>query len=155
MALQSLSKVLRALVEERVEFIVFGAVALMAHGLVRATQDLDVFVRPEEKNIARLRAALKRTYPDDPAIDEITHKDLAGDYPAVRYNAPDGFGFDILSRLGDAWTYDDVEYEEKEFEGLPIPVATPAMLYRMKKDTLRWKDKFDAQALRERFGLED
>ena len=36
-----------------------------------------------------------------------------------------------------------------------IRVATPAMLYRMKKDTLRWKDKIDAAALRERFGLEE
>lgn len=150
-----MSKVLHALVEERVEFIVFGAIAPMAHGLVRATQDLDIFVRPEEKNITRLRAALKRVYPDDGAIDEITHQDLAGDYPAVRYNAPDGFGLDILSRLGNAWTYGDVEYQEKEFEGIRIPVATPAMLYRMKKDTVRRKDKFDAEALRERFGLED
>lgn len=52
-------------------------------------------------------------------------------------------------------TYNDVEHELKEFEGLQIRVATPATLYRMKKDTVRWKDKFDAQALRERFGLED
>lgn len=155
MTLQSLRNVLLVLVDERVEFIVFGAIALMAHGLVRATQDLDIFVRPGEENILRLRAALKRVYPDDSSIDEITHTDLAGEYPAVRYNAPDGFGIDILSRLGDAWAYDDIEWERKEFEGLSIPVATPLMLYRMKKDTLRWKDKFDAEALRERFGLED
>ncbi len=155
MTIQGLSKVLQALVDEHVEFIVFGAVALMAHGLVRATQDLDIFVRPEENNIRRLRAALKRVYPDDEAIDEIAYSDLAGDYPAVRYNAPDGFGCDIVSRLGNAWAYDGVEFEEKEFEGLRMRVATPSMLYRMKKDTLRWKDKFDAEALRERFGLED
>jgi hypothetical protein len=43
----------------------------------------------------------------------------------------------------------------KTFEGLEIRVATPAMLYRMKKDTVRWKDRIDAAALRERFGLED
>jgi hypothetical protein len=155
MTLETLPKVLGALIEERVEFIVFGAIALMAHGLVRATQDLDIFVRPDAENVARLRLALKRVYPDDAAIDEITSADLAGEYPAVRYNAPDGFGVDMVSRLGSAFTYDDVEHEQKEFGSLRIPVATPAMLYRMKKDTLRWKDKVDAGALRERFGLED
>jgi hypothetical protein len=155
MTLQSLSNVLAAFVEERVEFIVFGAVALMAHGLVRATQDLDVFVLADASNISRLRAALQRVYPDDPSITEITFADLAGEYPAVRYNAPDGFSIDILSRLGNVWTYNDVESELKEFEGLQIRVATPAMLYRMKKDTVRFKDKIDAEALRQRFGLED
>ena len=102
---QSLPAVLAALVEAQVEFIVFGAIALMAHGLVRATQDLDIFVRPDAQNVDRLRTALKRVYPEDASIDEISHVDLAGEYPAIRYNAPDGFGLDILSRLGNAWTY--------------------------------------------------
>lgn len=152
---QALPAVLAALVEEHVEFVVFGAVALMAHGLVRATQDLDIFVRADAENVARLRQALRRVYPEDSAIDEITHGDLAGDYPAVRYNAPDGFGIDVLSRLGTAWTYEAIESEVKEFQGLRIRVATPGMLYRMKKDTVRWKDRIDAAALRERFGLEE
>lgn len=84
MPIRGLRETLAALVAERVEFIVFGAVALMAHGLVRATEDLDIFVRADAENIARLRAALMRVYPDDPAIDEIVHADLAGDYPAIR-----------------------------------------------------------------------
>jgi hypothetical protein len=155
MKLEQLPQVLRALVEQRVEFVVFGAVAMMAHGLTRATEDLDLFVRPDQDNIARLRAALKQVYPDDSAIDEITFQDLAGEYPAIRYNAPDGFALDILTRLGEAYRYDTLESQEKEFQGLRIRVLTPGVLYLMKKDTLRWKDRFDAQALKERFGLED
>jgi hypothetical protein len=34
-------------------------------------------------------------------------------------------------------------------------VATPAALYRMKKDTVRPLDRQDAAALAERFGLKD
>jgi len=130
-----------ALIDKQVDFVVFGAIALMAHGLVRAAQDLDVFVRPEPKNIQRLRAALRQVYPDDAAIDEIRHEDLCGAYPAVRYNAPDGFSIDILER--------------KDFAGVPVPVATPLVLYRMKRDTMRWKDKYDREALRERFDLKE
>ena len=38
-------------------------------------------------------------------------------------------------------------------EGVPVRVATPATLYRMKKDTLRPIDRADAAALREKFRL--
>jgi len=41
-----------------VEFLIVGAHALAAHGLVRATKDLDVWVRPETDNAERTLAAL-------------------------------------------------------------------------------------------------
>lgn len=40
------------------EFLVVGAHALAAHGHVRATKDLDVWVRPTETNARRVLAAL-------------------------------------------------------------------------------------------------
>jgi hypothetical protein len=39
-----------------VEFIVVGAHALAAHGRIRATKDLDVWVRPSSDNAARALA---------------------------------------------------------------------------------------------------
>ena len=156
MSLERLPDILQALADEHVDYILIGAVAMMTHGLVRGTEDLDFFVRPDEQNIARLRAALRRVFPEDAAIAEISEKDLAGDYPAVRYNTPDGsFGIDILARLGEAFSYDDLECQPAVFDGIPVRVATPRMLYRMKKDTLRWKDRIDAQKIKERFTLED
>jgi hypothetical protein len=150
MSLDKLPEILRALTDERVDYVLIGAVAMMAHGLVRNTEDLDLFVRPERENIGQLRAALRRVYPDDPTIDEISEEDLAGDYPAVRYNTPDSsFGIDILARLGEAFCYDDLEFQEGLFEGIPVRVATPAMLFRMMKDTLRWKVPIDASASRQ------
>lgn len=41
-----------------VEYLVVGAHALAAHGLVRATKDLDVWVRPDPSNARRVIAAL-------------------------------------------------------------------------------------------------
>lgn len=41
-----------------VEYLVVGAHALAAHGLVRATKDLDVWVRPEPQNAKRVLIAL-------------------------------------------------------------------------------------------------
>lgn len=42
-----------------------------------------------------------------------------------------------------------------EAEGVRFRVATPRMLYRMKRDTVRPQDRLDAEAIRERFGLEE
>lgn len=43
---------------EGVEYLVVGAHALAAHGHVRATKDLDVWVRPSARNARRVRRAL-------------------------------------------------------------------------------------------------
>jgi len=145
---------LRALGAEKVEYVLIGALGMTVHGIVRATQDVDLFVRPEDNNIARLRAALQSLFPQDAAINEITSTDLAGGYPAIRYISPDGsLVIDILSRLGDAFSYEDLQFEEKALDGIPVRVATPRMLYEMKKNTLRLQDRADAEALKELFGL--
>ena len=81
--------------------------------------------------------------------------DLCGDYPAVRYYPPEGFGFDILTRLGEAFHYDNLEVEQKTYEGTPVRVVSPETLWRMKKDTVRPVDQIDARALAEKFGLEN
>ena len=148
-------EVLSAFEREGVEYVIFGAVALNLQGLARATEDLDVFVAPTDENVRRLRAALMSVF-DDPHIEEITAEDLLGDYPAVQYVPPDGpFHIDILTRLGEAWSFEDLESERIDFDGLEVSVVTPATLYKMKKSTVRPRDQADAERLRRRFGFED
>jgi len=63
---------------------------------------------------------------------------------------------DILSRLGEAFSYPDVESESiATAEGIRISVATPRMLYRMKRDTVRPQDRLDAEAIKTEFRLEE
>lgn len=50
---------LSAFQEAEVEYVVMGAHALAAHGVVRASGDLDVFVRPRPTNAARVICALE------------------------------------------------------------------------------------------------
>jgi len=153
MELAELLQVLAAFVRHEVEYVLVGAAALNLHGVIRGTEDADVFVKPTRENIERLRKALDSVY-HDPLIDQITADDLLGDYPAVRYYPPTGgLFFDFLTRLGDAFTWDDLEYEEQNVKETPVRVATPATLFRMKKDTARLQDRADAERLREEFGL--
>ena len=146
--------VLSALERNGVRYAIFGAVALNLHGLARATEDLDIFVEPEAANIDRLRSALHSVF-EDPQIDEIRSDDLLGNYPAVQYVPPiGGFHIDILTRLGEAFSFTDLEVQKVNFDGLEVSVVTPRTLYEMKKDTVRLKDAGDAERLRQRFELE-
>jgi len=149
-----LRAVFRALSEQRVEYAVFGAVALGLHGLPRATADLDLFIRADADNVERLKAALRTVF-DDPSINEISADDLCGDYPAVRYQPPDGFFFDVLTRLGDAFRFEDLDIEERDYDGVPVKVVTARTLWRLKKDTVRPTDRIDAEVLAEQFGFEE
>jgi hypothetical protein len=143
--------VLAALDREQVDYVLVGGLALGVHGLVRATAGIDLFVRPTPENVARLRAALLSVF-DDSAIEEIAAADLSGAYAVVRYGPPDAdFVVDLIGRIGESFTFDDLESERRVLEGVAIRVATPRTLYRLKKGTLRPVDRADAEAIRRRF----
>jgi hypothetical protein len=152
---ERLRAVLEALERAGVKYAIFGAVAMSLHGLARFTEDLDVFIAPEAANIERLKAALRSVF-QDPEIERILPEDLLGPYPAVQYVPPEGtFHLDMLTRLGDAFAFDDLETERVPFENQMITVVTPRTLYRMKRATVRLKDKADAEMLRQRFEIKD
>lgn len=136
-----------AMNREGVEYITFGAVALNAHGVVRATTDADFFVKPTIENLERLKRALRSIW-EDPEIEKIDPLELVGDYPAVAYGPPgEEFTMDFLTRLGEAFLYDDLEWQTVDMEGIGVRVVTPAVLYKMKRDTVRPMDKVDVQRL--------
>ena len=69
---QALLDCLRA---HQVEFVVIGGFSVAAHGVVRATKDLDVVPEPSAANRARLAAALRAqravVYVADKSTDEL------------------------------------------------------------------------------------
>ncbi len=146
---------LRALEHEGVEYVLVGAVALNVHGILRATQVVAIFVRPERGNVDRLKRALRAVW-DDPEIEGIQAADLAGEYPTIRYGPPDeDFLIDIMPRLGEAYGSQDLAADVVPWQGVNVRVVTPETLYRMKKGTLRGQDHVDAAKLRERFRFKD
>jgi hypothetical protein len=144
---------LQALERENVQYVLVGGVALNVHGIVRATQDLNIFVRPEPENVNRLKRALRAVW-NDPEIDEVRYEELKEDYATIRYGPPnEDFVIDLMTRLGDASRFEDLAADTVSWGGANVRVATPETLYKMKKDTLRLIDRADAAELRERFGL--
>ncbi len=155
MTFEEAKVILRALDRERVKYALIGSMAMAAQGLVRATRAIDFFVSPEPENVERLKRALRSVF-DDPIIDQISATDLAGDFPAIEYVPPHGrFSMDILARLGEAFRYGDVQAEEMDLDDFRVRVATPRMLWRMKKDTVRPQDRADAERIGSEFDLRE
>ena len=147
---------LRAFETHGLEYVLIGATAMGLHGIVRATEDVDLFVRAAPENLARLRGALREVYPNDSNIDDIRDADLLGDYPTVRYYPATGdLYLDIMTRLGDTSRFETVEAEIKVVDGVRVTVATPKALYRLKRATVRPLDQRDAAVIAQHFGLKD
>ena len=150
-----LKTLLAALHARRVRYVLVGGIALNVHGIIRTTEDIDFFVEPTPENVAALRSALRDLW-SDPEIDAIRAEDLAGEYPVVRYGPPDGScTIDIMSGLGTAFSFADIESQEADLEGISVRVATPRMLYRMKSGTVRPIDQADAGNLKRKFHIPD
>jgi hypothetical protein len=147
--------IVEAFNRETVDYKIFGGVAVNLHGLPRTTDDVDFFVDPAPENVVRIKRALRSIW-DDPHLDEIQDDEMLGAYPSFKYYPPnETFGIDVVGRLGEAFKYDDLDAETQEISGLLVRLVTPQTLYRMKKDTVRAKDKIDALNLRARFKIEE
>ncbi|MDQ3034151.1 MAG: hypothetical protein M3Y87_17205 [Myxococcota bacterium] len=137
---------LDALFEERVEFIVVGAYALAAHGVPRATGDIDFFVRPSDENAARTMRALSRFgAPID--ASGVSAADFA--VPGVVYQigvAPRRI--DVITEISgvefdEAWS----TRIESTLGGRPVPFLGRDALLANKRATGRAKDLADVAML--------
>ena len=139
---------LSALSAGEVEYLVVGAYALAAHGLPRATGDIDFWVRPSTANAERVLEALRRF---GAPLSDLTRDDLARPGTVFQIGvAPRRI--DLLTAI------DGVEFESawrdresREVDGLSIPVLSRNDLLRNKRATNRPKDLLDAEWL-ERHG---
>jgi hypothetical protein len=87
------------------------------HGIPQFTEGIDLFVEPSPENVERLRRALGRIW-SDPEIAQIRAEDLGGEYAVVRYGTPDGFAVDLVARIGEVSSYEDLESETLQVAGL-------------------------------------
>jgi hypothetical protein len=119
-------------------YLVVGGFAVIHHGYLRATEDIDLLLDGELDNQARVKKALE-TLPDK-AILELGEDDLR-DYTVVRVS--DEILVDLMiSACGIDYAEASKSIEIAEVEGVPIPFADVHLLLRMKQ-THREKDAED------------
>jgi predicted nucleotidyltransferase len=131
---------LSVLCDEQVEFLLVGAYALAAHGLPRATGDMDIWIRCSDENAQRVWRALQRFGAPlfDLTASELQTPGLVFQIGVIPQR------IDILTAI-DGVLFDDAWTQRKtvEIEGLTIAVIGRAQLIQNKKAAGRPKDLAD------------
>jgi hypothetical protein len=145
---EDFTDLLRALIEARVEFVIVGAHALAAHGLPRATGDIDILVRPTQPNAERVMQAL-RAFGAPVSAHAVQAGDFATPGTVYQMGLPPR-RIDLLTEItgvsfDDAWA----SRMEVEVAGLQLGFLGREALIENKRATGRDKDLLDVKALTE------
>lgn len=133
----------RALQREKVRYALIGGFAVILHGFVRATKDIDLLVDPSIGNIHALKRAMA-DLPDNAIA--LMADDEVQKYQVVR--VADEIVVDLMKEAC------GIDYEQAvaagldvfEIEDLEIPLVSKETLVRM-KDTVRESDAVDVRFL--------
>lgn len=138
--------ILCELTDAGVEFVVVGGYAVAAHGHVRATKDIDIFVRANAANADRVYRALAAFGAPLPALD-VTAADFATEGSVLQIGVPP-FRIDIITRATGV-TFEEAQADALflEIEGRRVPVIGLPALLRNKRATGRLQDMADVEAL--------
>lgn len=141
--MRRIETLLRSLNEAEVRYLVIGATAFAAHGWVRATADIDLFVDDDPGNIGRLRRCLS-TFGYD--LTDASEEDFRRFKILLRqYELP----LDVhpfvkgVPRFHDAWSRRVVA----DLGGVEAPFASLDDLIAMKRAAGRPKDLEDLRQL--------
>jgi hypothetical protein len=152
--LDDLKAIVNAMKTHGVDYVIFGGVALNIHNVPRETEDIDLFLRNTRENIIKFAQALKSLS----LFDEIEHEELqalidegAFDYGVIRFGGE--IGLDVATSMGTR-TFDSLETQIVNLQGVELNVVTVQQLYEMKSTSLRARDMEDAARLRELRGAD-
>jgi predicted nucleotidyltransferase len=144
---EDLRDLCRELNQRGAKYVVIGGFAIRAANYNRRTMDVDLLVSADPENEARVFSALA-TLPDN-AVRELQPGELQK-YNIIRVG--DEIVVDLMRIAG------GIDYAEaakdvvvREVDGVPIPFASPRLLWRMKVGTHREKDAGDLVFLRQWF----
>ena len=144
---EDLRNLCRELNLRNAKYVVIGGFAMRAANYLRQTMDVDLMVAGDADNEAKVFAALS-TLPDN-AVRELQPGELQ-QYGVIR--VADEIVVDLMCLAG------GIDYAEaakdvvvRDVDGVPIPFASPRLLWRMKAPTHREKDALDLLFLRQWF----
>ena len=145
--MEDLRDLCRELNQRGAKYVVVGGFAIRAANYIRQTMAVDLIVAADAENEAKVFSALS-TLPDN-AVRELQPGELQ-QYNVIRVG--DEILVDLMRSAG--W----IDYAEaakhvvvREVDGVPIPFASPQLLWRMKAVTHREKDAGDLVFLRHWF----
>jgi hypothetical protein len=139
-------QMLRRLVEFNVDFMLIGGYAVNLHGYVRATGDMDIWLKPSNENREKFLTLLKAEGFDDLSLSHISKTDFSKH--AAFHIGERPFQVEFLTIISGV-TFDEA-IERKEhmpFENRLIPFLNMEHLILSKLTSGRPKDKLDVEEL--------
>lgn len=132
--------------EANAEFLLVGGWAVILYGHVRATDDMDIFVRPSIDNSERVFAALE-AFGAPLRAHSVAPEHFAKEGAAYRFGiAP--LKIEVLTKISGV-SFDEARQDSKTFDldGYQIPYIGKSALIANKKAAARHKDLADVEEL--------
>lgn len=146
-AVEDLVDLCRCLNQLNADYVVVGGFAIRSIGYERSTADIDLLIDTSLTNEAKVYQALE-TLPDQ-AVKELQPGEVSK-FVVVRI--ADEIIVDLMqSACGIDYTEASKDVVVRQVGDVPIPFASPRLLWRMKARTHRAKDAPDLVYLREYF----
>lgn len=145
-------RILEDLNTAEVSYVLIGGIALIRHGVVRATRDIDAVFDPKPENVQRIRMLVSRwgaTRPDGSAVPVDS---ISGDRSI--HLATDRGELDLVSERTAGILFSDLRAraETKKVDGVEAPICSLADLVAMKRAVGRERDLADLADLQEAHG---
>ena len=139
-------RVLMALVDNKVDFLVIGGYAVIFYGYERTTGDIDIWLKPDNSNKPKLISALKELDVDAESIKAIDAIDLAEVQMFYMGDKPQRI--DFLTKVY-ALSYEEAISEANYFllGKRRVPILNYQHLILSKFNTGRAKDMGDLEEL--------
>ena len=149
---ESRDKLIQALVDADVEFVIVGGTAALIHGAVTPTQDLDVVISMELANLQRVLVAIAPFHPKyatrpDLGVISLTPQELSR-FRLILLDTDVG-RLDILGDVAPIGGFEKISYDEVELvPGVFARVIALDQLIEIKAHLNRPKDKLVEAELR-------
>jgi predicted nucleotidyltransferase len=141
-------KLIRDMLEEHVDFMLVGGYAVNYHGYNRTTGDMDIWLKPDNKNKMKVIRALSKNDIDPDDLRQIEALDFTSMLAFSAWDNP--YKIDFLTRISGV-TFEQAN-EEKiigDVDGLSVPIINLNHLVLSKIATGRTQDNNDVEKLQE------
>jgi predicted nucleotidyltransferase len=130
-----------------VRYVLIGGIALIRHGVVRATRDVDAVFDPDPSNVERIRALVERWGATRPDGSPIPEGSIVADR-TIHLTTPHG-DLDLLAENVAAMGFSDLlaRAETRRVDGVEAPICSLADLVALKRIAGRERDQVDLMDL--------
>lgn len=145
-------RILADLNQEGVRYVLTGGIAVIRHGFVRATRDVDAIVAQDEANMESIRILVDRWRATRPDRSEVPDSAFTPGQN-LHLSTPHG-EVDLLSDHPPPLSFTELvaRAEERKVDSVPARIVSLADLVALKRLAGRERDLFDLKNLEEANG---